>query len=755
LTSGHGTGGILPSGMGFPSSDDQASSKGYVDSVRNKASTGTAYVDPVAGDDVTGRIQKSSLPFKTIQAAIDACAVVATSNNRYLVYCSIGTYNEDVTMKDFVGVRGNDIEATIINGQVTFPPAMVDVTGVELTLVSIISSNEPAVVVSLGANEAYCAFRSCALYTYWTADVAVKPVIQVSRGTFENYGTTWIEGSTLTGNGSTGVSCLYYGTTNALNMGTYHITDYTGTHRMNVEDVNDTVSPYYSDAAQASVMEMIACQTRIYMDSTTNHVNKVKVGFMNGGDGIMDIKSGLATVMLHVTNEVDVIMASNENAPSYRTGGGVHFSGARVRIPNLIEGHAFIGSAPTANDYVETFYCALAPQRPVYPQRYTADGVLGKVGFVLAHGEGDLLIGGGLDISADNPSSVTPASGHGRLYLQTSSGFERPYFMDSRGNSVRIGRDTVWTIYNAEATPLVRGELVYLVDGLNSGSTTYAKRAIATNVNTCAFGVVSDVNGIASGARGMIIRLGRVESGVVTSTYAQNAKLYLSDTVAGAFTNVAPAGISQLIGSVQTVSTNGSIVVGIQAPDFLSSKVDTVNSTSLSLNLTSQTITNFTSASTVFNTPNIIRGRLYVANTNALPFSKTVTLTFNTQATPASGTEIWQADMLMSAVLTSGSLAVGATNVVVADASDFSANALVYITGSTNEFVRIKSVNGNNLIFKYPCTASHTASNLCSRVREFGGFKTYDSTGSKAIFNSIEFATATSIGLKMDLEYSQ
>jgi hypothetical protein len=155
------------------------------------------------------------------------------------------------------------------------------------------------------------------------------------------------------------------------------------------------------------------------------------------------------------------------------------------------------------------------------------------------------------------------------------------------------------------------------------------------------------------------------------------------------------------------------------------------------------------------NTHNIIRGRLYVANTNAIPFSKTATLTFNTQATPASGTEVWQADMLMSAVLTTNAISVGATNVVVSDGTDFSANALVYLTGSTNEFVRIKAVSGNNLIFKYPCTASHTESNLCSRVREFGGFKTYDSTGSNAIFNSIEFATSTTVGLKMDLEYSQ
>jgi len=144
LTSGHGTGGILPSGMGFPSTEDQASSKGYVDSVRNKASTGTAYVDPINGDDVTGRIEKSSLPFKTIQAAIDACALVATDSRRFLISCSIGTYTENVIMAPFVSLRGMDIEATTIEGQVTWPATYVDLKGTELQVLSVKMTNAPA-----------------------------------------------------------------------------------------------------------------------------------------------------------------------------------------------------------------------------------------------------------------------------------------------------------------------------------------------------------------------------------------------------------------------------------------------------------------------------------------------------------------------------------------------------------------------------------------------------------------------------------
>jgi hypothetical protein len=111
--------------------------------------------------------------------------------------------------------------------------------------------------------------------------------------------------------------------------------------------------------------------------------------------------------------------------------------------------------------------------------------------------------------------------------------------------------------------------------------------------------------------------------------------------------------------------------------------------------------------------------------------------------------------MLMSAVFNTNAIAVGATNCLVADGTDFGANCLVFISGTTNEFVRLSSVSGNNLIFLYPSVASHTASNVVSRVREFGGFSTFDTSLSKTIWGSLDFSTATTGSIKLDLDYSK
>lgn len=172
-----------------------------------------------------------------------------------------------------------------------------------------------------------------------------------------------------------------------------------------------------------------------------------------------------------------------------------------------------------------------------------------------------------LNLSAGVVSS-TPESGHLKIYLDNTSGFERPYFIDSRGNKVRIGRDSVWTVYNAEANTLQHGELIYLVPGLFGTATQWAKRAIATNKSTCAFAYVVAEGGIASGDRGLVNRFGRIEDGIDTSMYPQNAWLYLSDKVAGAVTNIAPD-ISQFVGYNQISSTNGSVNIEIHQPEMM------------------------------------------------------------------------------------------------------------------------------------------------------------------------------------------
>lgn len=66
----------------------------------------TAFVDPNFGNNTSAQLQTSSKPYKTISAAIAAAAPHATESNPYQIQILPGTYNEDITLRDFVNLLG-------------------------------------------------------------------------------------------------------------------------------------------------------------------------------------------------------------------------------------------------------------------------------------------------------------------------------------------------------------------------------------------------------------------------------------------------------------------------------------------------------------------------------------------------------------------------------------------------------------------------------------------------------------------------
>ena len=115
----------------------------------------TAYVEANYGNDATAQVENRRSPFKTIQAAIDACqALSPSSTDVYTVEIRPGFYNEDLTMYDYVNVKGaGDNYDTNIQGTVTFG-AGVSATS-ELISCNITTSNAPCVVVNCASPDAY------------------------------------------------------------------------------------------------------------------------------------------------------------------------------------------------------------------------------------------------------------------------------------------------------------------------------------------------------------------------------------------------------------------------------------------------------------------------------------------------------------------------------------------------------------------------------------------------------------------------
>jgi hypothetical protein len=78
------------------------------------------YFTPPSGGYVLS-VAPSGAQYTSIQAAINAAAAVATASQRYLVKVALGTYNEQVTLKDFVDVEGSGRRATQIRWSAGWP----------------------------------------------------------------------------------------------------------------------------------------------------------------------------------------------------------------------------------------------------------------------------------------------------------------------------------------------------------------------------------------------------------------------------------------------------------------------------------------------------------------------------------------------------------------------------------------------------------------------------------------------------------
>jgi hypothetical protein len=120
--------------------------------------------------------------------------------------------------------------------------------------------------------------------------------------------------------------------------------------------------------------------------------------------------------------------------------------------------------------------------------------------------------------------------------------------------TVTLGTEVASLVYNAEATTLDKGTVVYVFGA--SGQRVSVKKAVNTGDSTSAqtFGVVAE--SIASGAEGWVIVQGMVR-GLDTSAYTQGDALYLSAT-AGQFTKTKPYAPNHLVYVGFVVKVNAS-----------------------------------------------------------------------------------------------------------------------------------------------------------------------------------------------------
>ncbi len=151
----------------------------------------TNFVDVEFGDDLTAVVESPVHPFQTIQAAIDAAAALARSNNTWQVQLRPGVYtsNTSIVLAAYVNLLGITTQGSFIPSIFPGPETYALIEGsltdggtggvpVQLTDIIILSDNEPAATFdqTFRATLTNCILAS--IYTNCT-DVALCPTLVV------------------------------------------------------------------------------------------------------------------------------------------------------------------------------------------------------------------------------------------------------------------------------------------------------------------------------------------------------------------------------------------------------------------------------------------------------------------------------------------------------------------------------------------------------------------------------------------------
>jgi len=157
-----------------------------------------------------------------------------------------------------------------------------------------------------------------------------------------------------------------------------------------------------------------------------------------------------------------------------------------------------------------------------------------------------------------NPAS--PPAGTARFHALTTNGFTRFEMDNEAPTNITLGRDNVFIGRNTTASPITKGQAVY-VSG-STGNVPNVALAKADSMATLpAVGIALDDMSV--NAFGQIMKLG-VLSSFNTSTYSTGNTLYVSTTTAGAFVATRPSYPSfvQRMGTVLVSGVgNGSVLV--------------------------------------------------------------------------------------------------------------------------------------------------------------------------------------------------
>ena len=146
----------------------------------------------------------------------------------------------------------------------------------------------------------------------------------------------------------------------------------------------------------------------------------------------------------------------------------------------------------------------------------------------------------------------------------------------------------------------------------------------------------------------------------------------------------------------------------------------------------------------------------HLNDTNAMGFDRTASLWLYTTNSYAMRDSRWYfIGLRFVGSLYTNTLNIGTNRILVQDATAFSTNDMIWLTGLTNEYARISGITNTQLTTYEPLTLDHTVSGGVARVVEIGGFRYINKQMDNKLYGRMIFTNATTVNIKGQLEYTK
>lgn len=213
-----------------------------------------------------------------------------------------------------------------------------------------------------------------------------------------------------------------------------------------------------------------------------------------------------------------------------------------------------------------------------------------------------------------------------------------------------------------------------------------------------------------------------------------------------------------VIGSNLTVAGSTTLSGPLTSTNLTTAitKYDTVYTLTTNLTMTATTSTNY-SIPLQINGADLANGKFYVRTTNTMPFANTITMTTYSESTFRDASRLAQYDFALACVSNTTLYAVGATNIVVPDNSNFAVNDMIWLPGSTNEFAVIKALSSTtNIVLNQALTNFHAVGYGVMKVKEYGGEQIWDNDGAdNDYYINLSCTNAITVDLQLVIRYAK